>query len=199
MKILFATHNSNKVAEARRIFRQSGWEVLSLPDIGLDVQFIESDRSYRDNALGKARLAFEQCRMWTIGEDSGLEIDALDGKPGVLSARFGGQETSYWECNRRILKMMSEVPEPMRTARFRCVVCLIGPEDDEIYFEGVCPGTIADSIRGTQGFGYDPIFIPDGYFQTFAELGSAVKDLISHRSRALRQVIDYLILRVQSR
>ncbi len=197
MRVLFATGNSHKVVEARRIFGLSGWEIISLSEIGFFPKFVETESSYRDNARLKARMAFERFRMWTIGEDSGLEVDALGGKPGVVSARFGGNGISSLERNYLVLKMMNDVPDPLRTARFRCVVCLIEPGGKELFFEGVCQGRIARDVRGENGFGYDPIFIPDGYSQTFAELGGDVKDLISHRAQALRQVIEHLRSRVK--
>ncbi len=192
MKIVFATRNQGKVNEVRWLFQGSGWEVLTLADVAPGVVIKEEGANFAENAREKARAVFAQTGMWTMGEDSGLEIDALGGSPGVLSARFGGEGLTDLERNQRILELMIAVPDERRTARFRCVVCVVNPVGEERFFEGVCEGKIALTIRGFSGFGYDPLFIPDGYGQTFAELGVEIKNKISHRAKALGQVLKYL-------
>ncbi|NPV13509.1 RdgB/HAM1 family non-canonical purine NTP pyrophosphatase [candidate division WOR-3 bacterium] len=192
MKLLFATRNQGKFREVKYLCEQAGLEAISLNDIGLDLSVKEDGETFAANAYKKARAAFELTKMWVLGEDSGLEVDALGGKPGIMSARFGGEGATDLERNQRLLEMIIAVPYEKRTARFRCVMCLISPQGEEKFFEGVCEGKIAHTIRGITGFGYDPIFIPEGYGFTFAELGWAVKNEISHRARALRQVIEYL-------
>lgn len=192
MKILLATQNQGKANEARWIFKGSGWEVITLTDVCPELKIPEDGASYAENAQKKARAAFGRTGMWTLGEDSGLEVDALQGRPGIMSKRFGGEEATDLERNRQLLEMMIAVPESERTARFRCLVCLIDPQGSERFFEGVCEGRIAHTIRGGYGFGYDPVFIPEGYALTFAELGQKVKNLISHRARAFQQVLTYL-------
>ncbi len=192
MKLLFATRNQGKFREVKYLCEQAGWAAISLNDIGLDLSVKEDGATFAANAYKKARAAFELTKMWVLGEDSGLEVDALGGQPGIMSARFGGEGATDLERNQRLLEMIIAVPYEKRTARFRCVMCLINPQGEEKFFEGVCEGKIAHTIRGITGFGYDPIFIPEGYGFTFAELEWAVKNEISHRARALRQVIEYL-------
>lgn len=192
MRLLFATHNQGKFREAKHLFDQANLEVVSLNDVCPNLIVKEDGKTLRENASKKARAAFEITGGWVLGEDSGLEVNALGGLPGIMSARFGGEEATDLERNRRLLEMIVAVPCENRTARFRCVVCLINPQGEESLFEGVCEGKIAHTVRGMNGFGYDPIFIPEGYGLTFAELGWAVKNQISHRARALRQVIEYL-------
>jgi len=192
VRILFATRNVDKINEVRWILQKTSWEIVSLVDLNSDVDFQETGVSYAENAQTKARVAFARHKMLTMADDSGLEIDALDGKPGVFSARFFPADISYFERNRRILEMLISVPSDKRTARFRCLVCLITPSGQERIFEGVCAGRIAHTIRGSYGFGYDPIFIPEGYGLTFAEMGQMIKNRISHRARALSQVVEFL-------
>ncbi|MGQ9707513.1 MAG: RdgB/HAM1 family non-canonical purine NTP pyrophosphatase [bacterium] len=208
MKVLLATRNQDKANEVRWIFREGirpesyqhsgGWEVVTLNDVCPDLKISEDGASYAENAQRKARAAFGRTGMWTMGEDSGLEVDALNGGPGIMSARFGGEEATDLERNRRLLEMMIAVPESERTARFHCVVCLIDPQGVEQIFEGVCKGRIAHTIRGVFGFGYDPVFIPEGYGLTFAELGQTVKNRISHRAKAFQKVQAYMLSRLNS-
>lgn len=198
MRILFATRNPGKLQEARWLFQRIGWEVVGLAEMCPDLFVPEDGRTYLENARKKAQAAFARTRMWCLGEDSGLEVDALSGAPGVESRRFAGENATDFERNRRLLEMLIALPDERRTARFRCVVCLIDPEGGEEVFEGVCPGKIAHTIRGISGFGYDPVFIPSGYGFTFAELGVQVKNRVSHRARALEQVIDFLRRRTGS-
>jgi XTP/dITP diphosphohydrolase len=192
LKLLLATRNRNKVIEIQRALEGTGWQVLILSDIA-DAPDVEEDGStFQENALKKARSAARFSRLWTLAEDSGLEVDALGGEPGVKSARYAGEGASDADRIRKVIGLLTSVPDERRTARFRCVMCVIDPAGNESCFEDRCEGRIAHSARGTAGFGYDPIFIPDGYDQTFAELGLAVKGRISHRARTLEQVIDYL-------
>ncbi len=192
MKLLLATRNRNKVSEMRHALDGTGWQVVMLSDIG-DAPDVEEDgATFEENALKKARSAARVTKMWTLAEDSGLEIDALGGEPGVKSARYAGEGASDADRIRKVLSRLISVPEKRRTARFRCVMCLIDPAGKETYFEGCCEGRITHDARGSAGFGYDPVFIPEGYAQTFAELGPGVKSKISHRARAMQQVIAFL-------
>lgn len=192
MKILFATDNRDKLDEVRWILHDTGWQLISLSDINYNGDIPEVGQTYYDNAVIKARTAFSIYKSWTMAEDSGLEIDALGGKPGVLSARFFPPDVTCFERNRRILELIIDVPTEKRTACFRSVVCLIDPTGAERCFEGVCQGRIAHTIRGGYGFGYDPIFIPEGYGLTFAEMGQEIKNRISHRALAIRQMMQFL-------
>ncbi len=152
----------------------------------------ESGSTFAENARLKARAVAAVYRRWTLAEDSGLEVDALGGEPGINSARYAGRDATDHERVQLVLDRMVAVPWERRTARFRCVACLIDPSSQEYLFEGVCEGHIAPRPRGTSGFGYDPIFIPEGYSRTFAELGPEVKDALSHRAKALQQVLAFL-------
>jgi XTP/dITP diphosphohydrolase len=192
MKLLLATRNSNKVIELQHALEGAGWQVLTLADIASAPDVEEDGATFHDNALKKARIAARFSHLWTLAEDSGLEIDALGGEPGVRSARYAGEGATDAERIQKVLRQLVSVRDEQRTARFRCVMCTIDPADQENCFEGRCEGRIANDARGSSGFGYDPIFIPDGYDKTFAELGLGVKSKISHRARAMQQVIEYL-------
>lgn len=168
------------------------WQVVTLSDIANEPDVEEDGATFYDNALKKARSAARVSRLWTLAEDSGLDIDALGGEPGVKSARYAGEGASDADRIRKVLAHLISVPDERRTARFRCTMCVIDPAGTENCFEGCCEGRIAERARGGSGFGYDPIFIPDGYDRTFAELGLGVKNKISHRARAMQQVIGFL-------
>jgi XTP/dITP diphosphohydrolase len=192
VNLLLATRNRNKVIEIQRALEGTGWQVLILSDIA-DAPDVEEDGStFRENALKKARSAARFSKLWTLAEDSGLEIDALGGEPGVKSARYAGEGASDMDRIGKVIGLLTSAPDEGRSARFRCVMCVIDPVGNENCFEGRCEGRIAHTARGTAGFGYDPIFIPDGYDQTFAELGLAVKGRISHRARAMQHVLTFL-------
>lgn len=192
MKLLLATRNSNKVIEMQHALEGTGWQVLTLADIASAPDVEEDGATFRDNALKKARSAAESSHLWTLAEDSGLEIDALGGEPGVRSARYAGEGASDMDRIRKVLGHLTSVPDERRTARFRCLMCVIDPAGNENCFEGRCEGRIAHRPAGSSGFGYDPVFTPDGYDKTFAELGLGVKSKISHRARAMQQVLALL-------
>lgn len=192
MRLLLATSNRNKVLEMERALENTGWQVMMLSDLG-DMPEVEEDgTTFEDNARKKARSAAERAKTWTLAEDSGLEVDALGGEPGVKSARYAGEGASDADRIRKVLDRLVAVPEERRTARFRCVMCLVNPAGDETCFDGRCEGSIAHDACGSAGFGYDPIFVPEGYDRTFAELGLGVKGRISHRARAMERVIGFL-------
>jgi XTP/dITP diphosphohydrolase len=191
LKLLLATNNPGKVREVAEILALPGLELVSPADLGQRFEASEDGETFEANARTKARAAFRQFAMAVVADDSGLEIDALDGKPGVHSARFLDR-AGYAEKCQEILRLMSGVPDPKRRARFRCCAVLVEADGSEHTFEGVCPGTIARAARGAGGFGYDPVFVPDGFEQTFAELGAETKNRISHRARAFSQVRDFL-------
>jgi len=145
----------------------------------------EGAHSYRENALEKARAVWRALGIPAIGDDSGLEVDALGGAPGVTSARFAGPDAGDAENNARMLAELDGLPPARRGARFRCVLALVEGAGREEVVEGTCPGTILDAPRGSEGFGYDPLFLPDGETRSFAELPHDVKNSISHRGRAV--------------
>ena len=190
MRIVFATNNQHKLSEIRQILG-SRVEVLSLKDIGCYADIPETGSTLEENALQKAQYVYDHYHIDCFADDTGLEVDALDGAPGVYSARYAGGEGHDSEAN--MTKLLGELGENNnRRARFRTVIALI--QQGEVHeFEGIVNGQIIRERRGGEGFGYDPIFQPDGYDQTFAELGLEVKNNISHRARATQKLADYLL------
>jgi XTP/dITP diphosphohydrolase len=194
--ILMATRNRGKAAEVTNLLGRAGWDVKTLDDVDGAPTVEEDGATFVENARKKARSAAAFSRTWVLAEDAGLEVDVLNGEPGVLSARYCGPGASDADRIRKVLERIVAVPDERRTARFRCVMCVVDPAGIEAVFEGACSGRISHHPRGSAGFGYDPIFIPDGYSRTFGELGLRVKAKISHRAMALRQVVGYLRERV---
>lgn len=200
MKIVFATNNKNKLSEIREILGSS-FEVLSLADIGCHEDIPETGDTLLDNAIQKSRYVFEKYGYDCFADDTGLEVDALDGEPGVHSARYA--EGTDHDSNANMDKLLRKLGnETHRTARFRTVISLLqkqesgdGAGEGSVLniFEGKVEGSIICEKRGAEGFGYDPIFMPEGYDKTFAELGLDVKNQISHRARAVKKLADYLL------
>ncbi len=195
MKIVFATNNRNKLTEIRDILG-SGMEVLSLEDIDCHDEIPETGCTLEENAMQKAEYIYRKYGLSVFADDTGLEVDALGGEPGVYSARYAGGEGHDSEAN--MTKLLANLGENNnRKARFRTVIALIEKADDGAQpkvsqFEGIVCGEIIRERRGQGGFGYDPIFQPEGYDKTFAELGHEVKNKISHRARAVKKLADYL-------
>jgi XTP/dITP diphosphohydrolase len=191
-RLVLATRNAGKLREMREILADSGWEVLTPEDLRVDPPPpVEIGRSYAENAIMKAVALTRVADLPALADDSGLEVDALDGRPGLFSARFGGPRArTDGDRVRLLLQMLEGVPAARRTARFRAAIALSLPGNRTITREGVVEGRIALEPRGTNGFGYDPIFeLPDG--RTMAEIGEE-KQRISHRARALRAMADVL-------
>ena len=194
MKIVFATNNSHKLEEIRQILGES-IEVLSLADINCHEDIPETAPTIEGNAMMKARYVYDKYGTPCFADDTGLEVEALDGAPGVYSARYAGGEGHDSEANMRKLLHEMEGKENRR-AQFRTVIALIEQKDGKPVahtFEGKIEGHISDEKRGTSGFGYDPIFVPEGYDQSFAELGNEIKNKISHRARAVARLAEYLL------
>lgn len=198
MKIVFATNNQHKLSEIRQILGDS-IEVLSLKDIGCDVDIPETGRTLEENALLKAKYVYDHYKMNVFADDTGLEVEALNGAPGVYSARYAGDGHDS-EAN--MTKLLKELEgKDNRRARFRTVIALIQKVGGLScvqrikLFDGIVNGQIIGERRGGEGFGYDPIFLPDGYNQTFAELGMDIKNEISHRAKATQRLADYLLNR----
>ncbi len=185
------TRNQGKLTEIGEILFPFHIKVQSIFEVILEDDIEETGATYAENALLKARFGFSRTGLVCAGEDSGLEVDALDGLPGVHSARFGGQGLSSQERNELLLRRLEGVPLENRTARFVCVVALVWPGGEEV-FEGTCEGWIAEKARGNKGFGYDPVFVFPPYEKTFAELGPAMKNRVSHRAIAFRKCAMFL-------
>ena len=188
MKLVFATNNLNKLSEIRALV-SSDIEILSLKDISCNEDLPETNPTLHQNALQKARYIFENYGFNCFADDTGLEIDALFGKPGVYSARYAGLACSAEANIKKVLFKLSG--NKIRSANFTTVIALI-INGSENLFEGECKGNISKSIRGKDGFGYDPIFIPNGFQKTFAEMTMDQKGIISHRGKAVIKFIDFL-------
>lgn len=191
-ELLIATHNPGKLAEWQNLLDGLPFKLRTLRDFPDCPEAIESGATFADNARIKAEFYRDYTRLPTLADDSGLEVDALNNAPGVFSARYGDLKFSDAERSLYLLAQLRDVPARARLARFVCVITLASPLSKHVEtFSGVCEGSIAMSSRGTNGFGYDPIFIPDGYNQTFGELNAEIKNRISHRARAAREVRAY--------
>jgi XTP/dITP diphosphohydrolase len=191
--IVIATHNPHKREELFRILKndlQSNIEILTLDDIHPPIGDIEeTGLTLEDNALIKALAVHEKTGLPTIADDTGLEVDALDGAPGVFSARYSGENASY---HSNVTKLLSEMEvKTDRKAKFSTVIAFIDEKNEQHFFRGEVEGEIAITHRGTNGFGYDPVFVPEGQLKTFAEMTSEEKNWISHRSRALRKFAEF--------
>jgi XTP/dITP diphosphohydrolase len=184
-RLLIASNNPGKAAEFRRLLAGCGWELVTPAELDLKLPGGEPGETYEENAKMKALNGARASSLVTLADDSGLEIDALGGGPGVRSARFLGEDAGYEERFARILGEMAALPSEKRWARFRCVIAVAEPGSEEVKLcQGEVQGLIAFEPRGEQGFGYDPIFYLPQLARTMAELPSQVKDLISHRGRA---------------
>lgn len=186
-EILIATHNQHKKEEIQQILGET-YQVKSLTDYGLNDEIIEDGDSFHANALIKAKYCFEKTGKPSVGDDSGLVVEALDGRPGIYSARYAGDH----DFSKNIAKVLEELKEnENRSAYFVTVMCHVD-NAGEYYFEGRVYGQLTKEIRGAKGFGYDPIFIPEGYDITFAEMKPEDKNSISHRSEALQKLLEFL-------
>lgn len=186
MKLLVATRNKHKLEEIRQIFALPGLALLAADEVaGLPEDVVEDADTFEGNALKKARELCAASGLWTLADDSGLEVVALDNAPGVLSARYAGEPCSYPANNAKLLSALEGIAD--RRARFRCVIALCAPDGRAWTVEGRCEGNIIEAPRGSNGFGYDPLFVPEGHAQTFAELDSETKNALSHRGNALRR------------
>lgn len=200
MKIVFATNNQHKLQEIRDILG-SEFEIVSLKDIGCDVDIPETGNTLEENAMQKAQYVYDHYNLSCFADDTGLEVEALNGEPGVHSARYAEGTDHNSEAN--MAKLLRNLEgKDNRKARFRTVIALIQKHDvcpcgctsikKVNRFEGIVDGSIATEKHGTAGFGYDPIFVPEGYDKSFAELGESIKNGISHRARAVAKLAEYL-------
>ncbi len=188
MKIVFATNNQHKLAEIRQALSDKH-EILSLSDLDFSEDIPETQNTIEGNASQKSFFIYDRFKVNCFSDDTGLEIEALGGEPGVYSARYAGEQASFEDNMNKVLKNMQG--ENNRKARFKTVISLI-IDGKEHQFEGICSGEILTERQGKDGFGYDPIFRPDGYEQTFAEMSTQLKNKISHRGLAVQKLIDFL-------
>ena len=188
MKLFLATGNQHKVKEMKKIMQDADVELLSQADYDGLPEVVEDRETFGGNALKKARELGNYVNLPAIADDSGLVVDALDGKPGVYSARFAGPQATDKENNKKLLKLLAEVPDEKRQAYFTCAMAFVTLDGEEEIVVGNCAGKIARQPQGESGFGYDPLFVPEGYRQSFAQLGVEVKNKISHRAKALQKM-----------
>lgn len=193
VKLVLATRNPDKLAELVSLLEDSEFELVALGRIAPDLRTVEDGDTLEENARKKGFEAARATGLLALAEDTGLEIDYLDGAPGRFAARFAGEKATYADNVRKVLDLMVQAPAEKRGARFRCVAAVALPDGAVHLFEGVSRGRIAEAPRGNDGFGYDPIFIPEGYDRTFAELGARVKNRVSHRTRAVEKAKKLLI------
>lgn len=191
-KIIFATGNAGKMKEIQMILADVDAEILSLKDAGISLEVEENGQTFAENALIKARACAARIGMMALADDSGLEIDYLNREPGIHSARYMGEDTSYHIKNHNLLERLSGAAEEERTARFVCVIAAVLPDGTEWVAEGVMEGRIDYAEKGENGFGYDPIFYVPEYGLTGGELDAEQKNAVSHRGKALRKMKDML-------
>ena len=187
-EILVATRNEGKVREIRKVLKPLGLRIRSLKDFQ-DLPGVKEDgKSFSENALKKARFYAKRSSLLTVSDDSGLEVDALDGRPGIYSARFAGEKASDHENKQKLLREMGGIPPSRRGARFRCAIAIVSPDRREAVVEGECRGRIGDEEKGKRGFGYDPLFYLPRLKKTVSQLTIEEKNKISHRGKALRKL-----------
>lgn len=193
-RIVIATRNAKKGAELRALLAPCGVEVIGLADLPDVPEVVEDGATFAENAAKKAVHVAVHLGCWTLGEDSGLEVDALQGAPGVYSARFSGPGATDDANNMRLVRELADVPEQQRGARYVCHIAVADPAGDvRLRVEETCRGRITGQPRGTNGFGYDPYFLIPELHRTFGELSPLVKRQISHRGRALRRLVSPLL------
>ena len=190
--LLIATSNPGKLAEYEDLFRKVPYQVVRPAQAGVELNVEEDGATFQENAVKKARAFAQASGLLTVADDSGIEVDALDGRPGVLSSRYAGPGASDEDRVRLLLREMKEVPWEKRTARFRCVIAIARPNGPIETCEGTCEGMIAHQSRGANGFGYDPVFYLPERRVTMAELPPEEKNAISHRGRAARKAAERL-------
>ena len=192
MEIVLATRNKDKIKEIKKLLDNVNVKILTFNDFPEFPIVEETGSTLRENALIKARAVVRKTGKISLADDSGLEVEVLGGKPGVFSSRFAGEDASYDDNNRKLLSLLKGIPEEKRSATFKCVMALVSPKGKELVVEGICRGRITTKPYGKEGFGYDPVFQPEGMDKTFAQLSQDEKNSISHRGVALRKLKEVL-------
>ncbi len=192
MKLLIASNNKKKLAELLEVFssHKLDIELITPQDINIEIEVEENGLTFKENAEKKAIAFYRESSLLTLADDSGLEVDALNGAPGIYSARYAGAKAKDLDNNLKLLNELNGISN--RNANFNCTLCLFDGIKTK-FFEGKCYGNISEEISGEGGFGYDPLFIPNGYENSFAELDKSVKNKISHRAMALEALVNYFI------
>ena len=188
---VLATRNPDKIKEIRNILHDEKWQLLSLRDFPNTGTLVEDGKTLLENALKKARLVFQETGIPSLADDTGLEVDALNGAPGVRSRRFAGEMANYRKNNEKLLRLLQDIPDEDRTATFRCFMALVTPFEEK-WVEGICKGVILSEYRGQEGFGYDPLFYVPEKAQTFAEMSQEEKNIVGHRGKAFRKMAELI-------
>ena len=191
-KVILASNNMGKIKEFREILKDMDIELVSMKEAGIKADIVEDGTTFEENAKIKAQTVAQFTKDIVLADDSGLEVDYLNKEPGVYSARYMGENTSYTIKNQAILDRLKGVPKEKRTARFVCAIAAAMPNGDVLVTRETIEGYIGEKPAGSNGFGYDPIFIPEGYHKTFAELGDEIKNKISHRAQAVNKLCKFL-------
>lgn len=190
MRAVFASRNRHKAEQVARLLE--GVDLVSLDDVAPDLKLEEPFETFEENALAKARTVYAATGLPAVADDSGIEVDALGGAPGVRSARYAGEVATDRENNAKLVEQLRDVPEEQRTCRYRCVAAYVGPGGTEVVSTGTCEGTVVLEPRGSMGFGYDPHVVPEGETRTMAEMSLEEKLAFSHRGRAFRALASKL-------
>ena len=192
MRFIIATGNEDKVREIAEILEGTDFEAVSMKQAGYNPEIIEDGKTFEENALKKAQAVHALSGGYVMADDSGICIDALDGAPGIYSARFCGEDSTYEEKFKKIFEMLADVPEEKRTAQFVCAIAVVKPDGTSFTVRGEVKGVLHETPMGENGFGYDPIFYVPEFGMTTAQMDPEVKNSISHRGRALRAMVEKL-------
>ena len=187
--VILASQNKHKLEEIKEILKEFPLEIKSMDEAGLgDLEIIEDGKTFEENSMKKAVEVMKKTNSIAVADDSGLEVDAIGNRPGVYSARFSGEGATDKKNNEKLIDMLKDIPKEERTARFVSVISVAFPDGKKMHVRGECKGLIGFEEKGSEGFGYDPLFIIEQYNKTFAELGAEVKNKISHRANALEKL-----------
>ncbi len=192
MKILIGTNNRHKIEEIKNILNGMDIELLSIDDLGIDIIIEEDAMTLEGNAFKKAKGFYDMAKMPVFADDTGLFIDLICGAPGVCSSRYAGENATYDENCIKLLEEMKDLPEGSRQGGFKTVICYFENPENVHYFKGEVRGKILTSRRGVNGFGYDPLFVPDGFDKTYAEMNAQEKNHFSHRAKALEKFAEFI-------
>ena len=192
MEILIGTNNKHKISEIKNILKDMNIILKSSEDMNIKVEVEENAMTLEGNAFKKAKAFYDRAKIPVFADDTGLFVDLICGHPGVFSSRYAGEDATYEENCQKLLKDLKDIPLENRTASFKTVICFYENPDTINYFKGVVTGKIIDSPRGKNGFGYDPIFIPDGFDKSFGELDQSIKRIHSHRAKAAKKMAQII-------
>lgn len=192
MKILIGTNNRHKIEEIKNILNGMDIELLSIDDLGINITIEEDAMTLEGNAFKKAKEFYDTAKMPVFADDTGLFIDLICGAPGVCSSRYAGENATYDENCNKLLEEMKDLPEGSRQGGFKTVICYFENPENVHYFKGEVRGKILTTKRGESGFGYDPLFVPDGFDKTYAEMNAEEKNMFSHRAKALEKFAEFL-------